>query len=42
VAKGAKKATGFEGPVEELFKLPLDQFTPARNALAARLKQNAR
>jgi hypothetical protein len=40
VPKGEKKRADLEGPVDELFKLPLDQFTPARNALAAKLKKN--
>ena len=35
-----KKGPDLDGPVDELFKLPLDQFTPARNALAAKLKKN--
>jgi hypothetical protein len=35
-------ASSVPGDVDELFKLPLDQFTSARNALAAQLKKESR
>lgn len=35
----ATKATGVDKEVDELFQLPLGEFTAARNALAARLKK---
>ena len=38
----AKSKNGSEGDVEGLFKLPLADFTNARNALAAQLKKNGR
>jgi hypothetical protein len=37
----ATKATGVDKEVDELFQLPLGEFTAARNALAARLKKEA-
>jgi hypothetical protein len=40
LAKGEKKAHEIDADVDELFKLPPDQFTAARNALAAKLKKN--
>jgi hypothetical protein len=39
--RGAEK-TGFEDQVDRLFKLPLTEFTKARNALASQLKQAGR
>ena len=36
----AQKREKGEDEVEALFRLPLDQFTSARNALAARLRKN--
>jgi hypothetical protein len=38
--RGAAKDATHREEVEHLFRLPLDQFTAARNALASRLKKN--
>jgi hypothetical protein len=37
-----KRRTGTEGDIDALFRLPLSEFTAARNALAARLKNAGR
>jgi hypothetical protein len=45
VGKGAEKAEGAKGKapdIDSLYKLPLTEFTAARNALAGRLKKSGR
>lgn len=37
-----KRADGLEADIDALFKLPLSEFTDARNALAAQLKKSGR
>ena len=37
-----KRVDELEADVDALFRLPLAEFTGARNALAARLKKNGR
>ncbi len=38
----APRKTGLDAEIRDLYRGPLDQFTPARNALAARLKKEKR
>src|SRR5438874_674132 len=38
----AKRATNLDAEIDALFRLPLAEFTSARNALAARLKKLSR
>lgn len=42
MAKNHDSKANLENDVDELFKLPLSEFTGARNALASRLKQSGR